>query len=188
MPKLTDTQLIILAAAAKRDDGAILPLPKKLKLDSHAGATVFRDLLKKRLIAEKAASSEAAAWRDGEDGQRMMLVATKAGRRAIGAAAANERTVTPKAGMKGARGCQRKAPTDPTSRGAPRERRPRPRRIGGRDVPEVVSLTPGLRFVLAPSRPRSSTCCAGPRGPASRSWSRRPAGSSTRFAAPSPEP
>src|SRR4029077_11337918 len=135
MPKLTDTQLIILAAAAKRDDGAILPLPKKLKLDSHAGATVFRDLLKKRLIAEKAASSEAAAWRDGEDGQRMMLVATKAGRRAIGAAAAN-----------------------------------------------------GLRFVLAPSRPRSSTCCAGPRGPASRSWSRRPAGSSTRFAASSPEP
>ena len=111
MPKLTDTQLIILTAAAKRDDGVILPLPKKLKLDSHAGATVFQDLLKKRLIAEKAASSEAAAWRDGEDGQRMMLVATKAGRRAIGAAAANARTVTPKAGMKGRRGSRRTAPT-----------------------------------------------------------------------------
>jgi hypothetical protein len=82
MPKLTDTQLIILAAAAKRNDGAIL-LPKKLKLDSHAGATLFPDLLKKRLIAEKAASRAAAAWRDGENGQRMMLVVTKAGRRAI---------------------------------------------------------------------------------------------------------
>ena len=122
MPKLTDTQLIILAAAAKRDDGAILPLPKKLKLDSHAGATVFHDLLKKRLIAETAASSEAAAWRDGEAGQRMMLVATKAGRRAIGAAAANERTVTPKAGMKGRRGSRRTAPTSPTYRWTRRSR------------------------------------------------------------------
>ena len=108
--KLTATQLIILAAAAKRDDGAILPLPKKLKLDSQAGATVFQDLLKKRLIAEKAASREAGAWRDGEDGQRIMLVATTAGRRASGAAAANERTVTPKAGMKGRRGSKRPAP------------------------------------------------------------------------------
>jgi Protein of unknown function (DUF3489) len=121
MPKLTDTQLIILAAAAKRDDGAILPLPKKLKLDSHAGATAFRDLLKKRLIAEKAASSEAAAWRDGEDGQRIMLVATKAGRRASGAAAANERTVTPKAG-KERRGSKRTAPTSPTYRWTRRSR------------------------------------------------------------------
>lgn len=52
MPKLTDTHLIILAAAAKREDGAVLPLPKKLKLDSHAAATVFQELLKKRLIAD----------------------------------------------------------------------------------------------------------------------------------------
>ena len=79
--KLTATQLIILAAAAKRDDGAILPLPRKLKLDSPAAATVFQDLLKQRLIAETAASREAATWREGEDGQRLMLVATTAGRR-----------------------------------------------------------------------------------------------------------
>ena len=122
MPKLTATQLIILAAAAKRDDGAILPLPKKLKLDSQAGATVFQDLLTTRLIAEKAASREAGAWRDGEDGQRIMLVATTAGRRASGAAAANERTVTPKAGMKGRRGSKRTAPPSPTYRWTRRSR------------------------------------------------------------------
>ncbi len=29
MPKLTDTQLVILSAAAQRQDSAVLPLPKK---------------------------------------------------------------------------------------------------------------------------------------------------------------
>ena len=38
MPKLTDIQLVILAAAAKRDDGLILPLPKKLKLEPDAAS------------------------------------------------------------------------------------------------------------------------------------------------------
>ena len=119
MPKLTDTQLIILSAAARRDDGAILPLPRKLKLDSDATATVFKDLLKKKLIAEQPSSSEAAVWRDGEDGERMMLVATTAGLHAIGAAAVDEGTSTPK---KARWGSKRKAPT---SRMSPRTRRSR---------------------------------------------------------------
>ncbi len=32
MPKLTDTQLVILPSAAQRHDSAILPLPKSLKV------------------------------------------------------------------------------------------------------------------------------------------------------------
>ena len=115
MPKLTGTQLIILSAAARREDCAILPLPRKLKLDSNAAATIFKDLLQKKLIAEQPSSSDAAAWRDGEDGQRMMLVATTAGLRAIGAAAADERTVAPKAGKKARRGPKGKSPTSERS-------------------------------------------------------------------------
>jgi hypothetical protein len=32
MPKFTDSQLVILSAAARREDGKALPLPKPLKL------------------------------------------------------------------------------------------------------------------------------------------------------------
>jgi hypothetical protein len=147
MPKLTDTQLIILAAAVKRDDGAILPLPKKPKLDSPAAATVFQDLLKQGLIAETAASSDAAAWRDGEGGQRLMLVATKAGRRAIGAAAANERTVTAKAGMTGRRRSKR-----------PTYRRPRRSRGGVADAgPAVRPGTKQARVIDLLRRPQGAS-------------------------------
>lgn len=36
MPKLTDTHLVILSAAAKRDGGNLLPLPKSLKANTAA--------------------------------------------------------------------------------------------------------------------------------------------------------
>jgi hypothetical protein len=116
MIKLTDTQLVILAAAARREDCAILPLPRKLKLAGNATATVFENLLEKKLIAEQPGSSAAAAWRDGENGERMMLVATAAGLRAIGAAPANQGTSTPKAAKKAQRGSNRKAPASGMSR------------------------------------------------------------------------
>ena len=48
--KLTDTQTIILAAAAQRDDGSIHPLPKTLK--GGAVTKVTQALLRKGLIAE----------------------------------------------------------------------------------------------------------------------------------------
>ena len=56
MPKLTDTQLIILAAAAKRDDGSILPLPKKSKLQPDQVQRTLAVLLDKKLVAEQAGS------------------------------------------------------------------------------------------------------------------------------------
>src|SRR6266404_2681024 len=65
MPKLTDTQLIILSGAAKRDDGSVLPLPKKLKLDGDIIAGIFKDLLKKKLVAEQPASPGSPVWREG---------------------------------------------------------------------------------------------------------------------------
>jgi hypothetical protein len=86
MPKLTDAQLLILSAAAKRDGGAILPLPKNLKIDSKAASSILNRLLKKKLIVEQPAAPEAAAWRDDGNGQRLMLILTDAGMRAIGIA------------------------------------------------------------------------------------------------------
>jgi hypothetical protein len=50
---LTDAQLMILAAAANRDDGSILPLPRTLKLDRATADGVVSDLLKKKLVAER---------------------------------------------------------------------------------------------------------------------------------------
>jgi predicted ArsR family transcriptional regulator len=85
MPKLTDTQLVILSAAARRKDAAALPLPKSLMLRGGAVTRVLESLVKKGLLTEKLAARGAAAWREAEDGQRMMLVAAEAGLQAIGA-------------------------------------------------------------------------------------------------------
>ena len=52
MTKLTDTQLVILGAAAGRESHAILPLPKSLKANKGAAATVLKTLIKKELIEE----------------------------------------------------------------------------------------------------------------------------------------
>ena len=87
MSKLTDTQLVILSTAARRDDGASLPLPKSLKLQGGAVNHVLKSLLKKGLLNEQPAGRDGAAWRESKDGRRQTLVITAAGRAAIGVAA-----------------------------------------------------------------------------------------------------
>src|SRR6185312_8586597 len=84
MPKLTDTQLLILSTAAQRDGGAALPLPKPVKLRGAAVNHVLRSLLKKNLLTEQPAGHDAAAWRESKDGQRLMLVINDAGKQEIG--------------------------------------------------------------------------------------------------------
>ena len=84
MPKLTDTQLIILSTAAQRDGGAALPLPKSVKLQGAAVNHVLNSLLKKNLLIEQPAGHDAAAWRESKDGQRLMLVISDTGKQAIG--------------------------------------------------------------------------------------------------------
>ena len=83
MPKLKDTQLVILSAAAQRDGGGALPLPKSLKIKGAALAKTLDQLRKQGLLEEKPAPHGAAAWREGEDGGRMMLVITPAGVKAL---------------------------------------------------------------------------------------------------------
>lgn len=84
MPKLNDTQLVILAAAAQRDDRLVLPLPTSLKLDEKQAARTLSGLIRKKLIAARPATGEEPVWRKGEDGERQTLVLTDAGLAAIG--------------------------------------------------------------------------------------------------------
>ncbi len=50
MPKLTDTQLVILSAAAQRQDGSALPLPKSLRIKGGAVTKTLEGLCKKGLL------------------------------------------------------------------------------------------------------------------------------------------
>ena len=84
MPKLTDRQLVILSAAAQSEGGAVLPLPKSLKLNKGAVTSVLNSLVKRGLVAEQPAGPAAEAWREAKDGRRMTLVITETGLEAIG--------------------------------------------------------------------------------------------------------
>lgn len=89
MTKLSDTQLVILSAAAQREDRNVLPLPGSLR--GGAAAKVVGALLKRGLIAETATDSQTKAdaalnriWRNDEDGCAILLHITDAGLAAIG--------------------------------------------------------------------------------------------------------
>ena len=85
MPKLTDTQLVILTAAARREDGSILPLPRRIKLDAEAASDLLKTLIRRKLAAERPAQGSEAGWRETPKGERIALVITGAGLKAIGA-------------------------------------------------------------------------------------------------------
>ncbi len=83
MTKLTDTQLVILSAAAGRESHAILPLPKSLKVNKGATTTVLKTLIKKGLIKETPAARSDEHWRKDEAGRRIALTITDAGLAAL---------------------------------------------------------------------------------------------------------
>ncbi len=87
MPKLTDTQLVILSAAAQREDGAVLPLPTSLKITKARATTALKGLVNRGVIAEQPAAPDHEAWRETKVGERVALVITEAGLDAIGAGA-----------------------------------------------------------------------------------------------------
>jgi len=89
MTKLSDTQAIILSAAAQREDRNVLPLPGSLR--GGAAAKVVGALLKRELIAETTTDSQTKAdaalnriWRNDADGRAILLHITDAGLAAIG--------------------------------------------------------------------------------------------------------
>lgn len=89
MPKLSDTQLVILSAAAQREDRNVLPLPGSLR--GGAAQKVIGALMKRGLIAETVADQLAKAdsalnriWRNDEEGCAILLHVTDVGLAAIG--------------------------------------------------------------------------------------------------------
>ncbi len=111
MSKLTDTQLVILTAAAKRGDGGIV-IPEKLR--GGAAQKVVAGLLKRKLIKQVPATADLPAWREGDDGRRLALRITDAGLRAIGIEpeSAAEATTAGKAKKPGRRGDKTGAPQE----------------------------------------------------------------------------
>lgn len=87
MPKLIDSQLVILSAAAQRLDRAILPLPKSVKLNKGAATLVLKSLLRQRFVGERPPDRDDETWRRAEDGHSIAFAITDLGLQAIGAEA-----------------------------------------------------------------------------------------------------
>lgn len=83
MAKLTDTQLVLLITAAKRDGRLLLPFSRTLKLDKGVTTKVVKSLLAKKMIEERVATKDEKDWRSDDNG-RYTLVITNAGLEALG--------------------------------------------------------------------------------------------------------
>ena len=155
MSKLSDTQLIILSAAAQRPDGNVLPLPGSLR--GGAATKVVAALLARGLIREHIIDSPRMAdpamntiWRNlpEPDGRGALLFITAAGADAIGI----EPEAVPYAFNEGtnsvgepAAGAPKDADGAPV--GAPVKRRGRPRKAAptGADVAAARKTREGTK-------------------------------------------
>jgi hypothetical protein len=81
MPKLTDTQLIVLSRASQRDDGAAV-VPDRM--NRAAAAKIEASLVAKKLMREVRAKPGVPVWRTTEDGRALALLIMRAGRDALG--------------------------------------------------------------------------------------------------------
>jgi hypothetical protein len=81
MTKLTDSQLIVLSAAAAREDGlAVVPA----KMNKAAASKVGSSLVVRKLMREVKAKRGTPVWWEDANGRPTSLIITKAGRNAIG--------------------------------------------------------------------------------------------------------
>jgi hypothetical protein len=78
MSKLTDTQLILLSSASRRDDGLVV-IPANARGDA---SKAVKPLLDRALLQEIKATPEMPVWRRGDDGSHALQI-TKAGLSAI---------------------------------------------------------------------------------------------------------
>jgi predicted transcriptional regulator len=83
-PKLSDLQLVLLSAAAARDDAMILPPPESVRAKGKTLTRSLARLLDLGLVAEVETLNPDQAWREEENGRRIALILTHAGRAAIG--------------------------------------------------------------------------------------------------------
>lgn len=141
MTKLSDTQLVILSAAAQREDRNVLPLPGSLR--GGAATKVVGALLSRELIAETTTDSQTKAdaalnriWRNAEDGNAILLHITNAGLAAIG--------IEPESGNSAPTGAD-EAPYAEASQDAPAEADPAPKARTPRTGTKQAKLIEMLR-------------------------------------------
>jgi len=117
MAKLTDTQLVILNTAAKRDSRLLLPFSRTLKLNAGTTTKVLKGLIAKELVEERPATKDEKDWR-ADDAGRYTLVITNTGMQALGIETeapqdndghAEKQTPAPKPAKRPAKGAQPKA-------------------------------------------------------------------------------
>ena len=82
--KLSDTQLVILSAAAHRANGALLPFAQSLTVKGAALSKTIETLSRRKLVAERRIGADEAAWRRDEDGHPLGLFITTSGLLALG--------------------------------------------------------------------------------------------------------
>ncbi|HEY0918052.1 DUF3489 domain-containing protein [Devosia sp.] len=82
--KLTDAQRVILAAAAARESGLVLPLPKSLGGNRGTLAIILKSLLTRGLIAERPILPDEDIWRDTAELGRTTLVISTDGLQLMG--------------------------------------------------------------------------------------------------------
>ena len=150
MTKLSDTQAVILSAAAQCDDRIALPLPESLR--GGAAAKVVGTMLAKGFLEEVDADTRKGerVWRETGDGHGVTLVATDAGLAAVGIEPEDAHTAP--AGATDAPS-EKPAPDTPTEpKAAPKARTPREgtkqaaiiallQRREGASIAEVVAET-----------------------------------------------
>jgi hypothetical protein len=141
MTKLSETQLVILSAAAQREDRNVLPLPGSLR--GGAAAKVVGALLSRELIAETTTDSQTKAdaalnriWRNDEQGRAILLRITDAGLAAIG--------VEPESGDSAPTGADETPSAEPTQ-DAPAEADPAPKARTPRKGTKQAKLIEMLR-------------------------------------------
>ena len=88
-PKLSDFDLVVLAAAGADDDLRVLPLPASLKGDHETLKLPLQDLMRRGLIAEAPTTEVETIWCKTETGERLALMITDAGLAAIEGEAAH---------------------------------------------------------------------------------------------------
>ena len=82
--KLSDTQLVILSTAGKREDGSLLPLPETLTAKGVALSKVVDTLCKRKLVEERQVINSVPEWRHDEERGSLGLFITKSGLLALG--------------------------------------------------------------------------------------------------------
>lgn len=82
--KLTDAQRVILAAAAARESGLVLPLPKSLGDNRGTLGVILKSLLTRDLVIERPILPDEELWRDTAELGRTTLVISTEGLKAIG--------------------------------------------------------------------------------------------------------